>query len=46
MIQGERIGLSPLFENSNLMAQAMSKEAIKSDKVKEDGPKTVKMGER
>jgi len=28
------------------MVQAMSKEAIKSDKKKEEGPKTVKMGDR
>jgi len=44
--KGEQIGQSPLYENSSLMVQAMSKEAIKSDKKKEEGPKTVKMGDR
>mmetsp|Transcript_63760 Transcript_63760/g.93352 ORF Transcript_63760/g.93352 Transcript_63760/m.93352 type:complete len:550 (+) Transcript_63760:295-1944(+) len=44
--KGEPIGQSPLYENSSLMVQAMSKEAIKSDKKKEEGPKTVKMGDR
>jgi pre-mRNA-processing factor SLU7 len=44
--KGERIGMSPLYENSSLMVAAMSKEAIKSNAKQEDKPNTVKMGER
>jgi len=44
--KGERIGNSPLFENSSMMVQAMNKEALKIDAPQADKPKTVKMGDR
>ncbi len=44
--KGQRIGMSPLYENSSLMVAAMSKEAIKNESATDQGKKTVKMGER
>ena len=44
--KGDRIGQSPLFENSSLMVQAMQKEALKLDAPKPDKPKAVAMGDR